>query len=209
MITLKEEKKISSNIVGIDEVGRGPLAGPVIAAAVILPPSFDTTNINDSKKLSLSLRNKEYEKIINQAEYSIGVASIKEIEDFNILKASLLAMKRALAQLKINKNYKILVDGPWSFDKENSNIVPKIKGDSIYPSIAAASIVAKVYRDNLMKKLSNDFPEYGWNTNFGYGTKKHISAINKHGITEHHRKSFAPIHKMLSPKLYKATTLSK
>ena len=209
MITLKEEKKISSNIVGIDEVGRGPLAGPVIAAAVILPPSFDTTNINDSKKLNLSLRNKEYEKIINQAEYSIGVASIKEIEDFNILKASLLAMKRALAQLKINKNYKILVDGPWSFDKENSNIVPKIKGDSIYPSIAAASIVAKVYRDNLMKKLSNDFPEYGWNTNFGYGTKKHISAINKHGITEHHRKSFAPIHKMLSPKLYKATTLSK
>ena len=209
MITLKEEKKISSNIVGIDEVGRGPLAGPVIAAAVILPPSFDTTNINDSKKLSLSLRNKEYEKIINEAEYSIGVASIKEIEDFNILKASLLAMKRALAQLKINKNYKILVDGPWSFDKENSNIVPKIKGDSIYPSIAAASIVAKVYRDNLMKKLSNDFPEYGWNTNFGYGTKKHISAINKHGITEHHRKSFAPIHKMLSPKLYKATTLSK
>lgn len=209
MITLKEEKKISSNIVGIDEVGRGPLAGPVIAAAVILPPSFDTTNINDSKKLSLSLRNKEYEKIINQAKYSIGVASIKEIEDFNILKASLLAMKRALAQLKINKNYKILVDGPWSFDKENSNIVPKIKGDSIYPSIAAASIVAKVYRDNLMKKLSNDFPEYGWNTNFGYGTKKHISAINKHGITEHHRKSFAPIHKMLSPKLYKATTLSK
>ena len=209
MITLKEEKKISSNIVGIDEVGRGPLAGPVIAAAVILPPSFDTTNINDSKKLSLSLRNKEYEKIINQARYSIGVASIKEIEDFNILKASLLAMKRALAQLKINKNYKILVDGPWSFDKENSNIVPKIKGDSIYPSIAAASIVAKVYRDNLMKKLSNDFPEYGWNTNFGYGTKKHISAINKHGITEHHRKSFAPIHKMLSPKLYKATTLSK
>jgi len=209
VITLKEEKKISSNIVGIDEVGRGPLAGPVIAAAVILPPSFDTTNINDSKKLSLSLRNKEYEKIINQAEYSIGVASIKEIEDFNILKASLLAMKRALAQLKINKNYKILVDGPWSFDKENSNIVPKIKGDSIYPSIAAASIVAKVYRDNLMKKLSNDFPEYGWNTNFGYGTKKHISAINKHGITEHHRKSFAPIHKMLSPKLYKATTLSK
>jgi len=209
VITLKEEKKISSNIVGIDEVGRGPLAGPVIAAAVILPPSFDTTNINDSKKLSLSLRNKEYEKIINQAEYSIGVASIKEIEDFNILKASLLAMKRALAQLKINKNYKILVDGPWSFDKENSNIIPKIKGDSIYPSIAAASIVAKVYRDNLMKKLSNDFPEYGWNTNFGYGTKKHISAINKHGITEHHRKSFAPIHKMLSPKLYKATTLSK
>ena len=209
MITLKEEKKISSNIVGIDEVGRGPLAGPVIAAAVILPPSFDIANINDSKKLSLSLRNKEYEKIINQAKYSIGVASIKEIEDFNILKASLLAMKRALAQLKINKNYKILVDGPWSFDKENSNIVPKIKGDSIYPSIAAASIVAKVYRDNIMKELSNDFPEYGWNTNFGYGTKKHISAINKHGITEHHRKSFAPIHKMLSPKLYKATTLSK
>jgi len=209
VITLKEEKKISSNIVGIDEVGRGPLAGPVVAAAVILPPSFNTANINDSKKLSLSLRNKEYKKIINQAKYSIGVASIKEIEDFNILKASLLAMKRALAQLKINKNYKILVDGPWSFDKENSNIIPKIKGDSIYPSIAAASIVAKVYRDNLMKKLSNDFPEYGWNTNFGYGTKKHISAINKHGITEHHRKSFAPIHKMLSPKLYKATTLSK
>jgi ribonuclease HII len=107
-------------------------------------------------------------------------------------------MRRAINKFKLPSNYKILVDGPWSFDKANKNILPKIKGDSIYPSIAAASIIAKVYRDNLMLNLSKEYSNYLWERNSGYGTKKHIQAIKLHGITKHHRKSFAPIHKILS-----------
>ena len=107
-------------------------------------------------------------------------------------------MNRAIKKFNLPSNYKILVDGPWSFDKKNKNIIPKIKGDSIYPSIAAASIVAKVYRDNLMLNLSKKYSNYFWERNSGYGTKKHIEAIKNYGVTEHHRKTFAPIHKILS-----------
>ena len=198
MLKVNQEKEISKYIIGIDEVGRGPLAGPVVSAAVRLSKNFNITELNDSKKLSKSKRKEVYNLIINTCEYQLGISNVKEIDKLNILQATFLSMRRAINKFKLPSNYKILVDGPWSFDKANKNILPKIKGDSIYPSIAAASIIAKVYRDNLMLNLSKEYSNYLWERNSGYGTKKHIQAIKLHGITKHHRKSFAPIHKILS-----------
>jgi ribonuclease HII len=198
MLKVNQEKEISKYIIGIDEVGRGPLAGPVVSAAVRLSKNFNITELNDSKKLSKSKREEVYNLIINKCEYQLGISNVEEIDKLNILQATFLSMRRAINKFKLPSNYKILVDGPWSFDKANKNILPKIKGDSIYPSIAAASIIAKVYRDNLMLNLSKEYSNYLWERNSGYGTKKHIQAIKLHGITKHHRKSFAPIHKILS-----------
>ena len=198
MLKVNQEKEISKYIIGIDEVGRGPLAGPVVSAAVRLSKNFNIAELNDSKKLSKSKRKEVYNLIINTCEYQLGISNVEEIDKLNILQATFLSMRRAINKFKLPSNYKILVDGPWSFDKDNKNILPKIKGDSIYPSIAAASIIAKVYRDNLMLNLSKEYSNYLWERNSGYGTKKHIEAIKLHGITIHHRKSFAPIHKMLS-----------
>ena len=198
MLKVNQEKEISKYIIGIDEVGRGPLAGPVVSAAVRLSKNFNITELNDSKKLSKSKRKEVYNLIINTCEYQLGISNVEEIDKLNILQATFLSMRRAINKFKLPSNYKILVDGPWSFDKANKNILPKIKGDSIYPSIAAASIIAKVYRDNLMLNLSKEYSNYLWERNSGYGTKKHIEAIKVHGITKHHRKSFAPIHKILS-----------
>ena len=197
MLKVNQEKEISKYIIGIDEVGRGPLAGPVVSAAVRLSKNFNITELNDSKKLSKSKREEVYNLIINKCEYQLGISNVEEIDKLNILQATFLSMRRAINKFKLPSNYKILVDGPWSFDKANKNILPKIKGDSIYPSIAAASIIAKVYRDNLMLNLSKEYSNYLWERNSGYGTKKHIEAIKVHGITKHHRKSFAPIHKIL------------
>ena len=198
MLKVNQEKEISKYIIGVDEVGRGPLAGPVVSAAVRLSKNFNITELNDSKKLYKSKRKEVYNLIINTCEYQLGISNVKEIDKLNILQATFLSMRRAINKFKLPSNYKILVDGPWSFDKANKNILPKIKGDSIYPSIAAASIIAKVYRDNLMLNLSKEYSNYLWERNSGYGTKKHIQAIKLHGITKHHRKSFAPIHKILS-----------
>jgi ribonuclease HII len=198
MLKVNQEKEISKYIIGVDEVGRGPLAGPVVSAAVRLSKNFNITELNDSKKLSKSKREEVYNLIINKCEYQLGISNVEEIDKLNILQATFLSMRRAINKFKLPSNYKILVDGPWSFDKANKNILPKIKGDSIYPSIAAASIIAKVYRDNLMLNLSKEYSNYLWERNSGYGTKKHIEAIRLHGITKHHRKSFAPIHKILS-----------
>ena len=198
MLKVNQEKEISKYIIGVDEVGRGPLAGPVVSAAVRLSKNFNITELNDSKKLSKSKRKEVYNLIINTCEYQLGISNVEEIDKLNILQATFLSMRRAINKFKLPSNYKILVDGPWSFDKANKNILPKIKGDSIYPSIAAASIIAKVYRDNLMLNLSKEYSNYLWERNSGYGTKKHIEAIRLHGITKHHRKSFAPIHKILS-----------
>ena len=198
MLKVNQEKEISKYIIGVDEVGRGPLAGPVVSAAVRLSKNFNITELNDSKKLSKSKRKEVYNLIINKCEYQLGISNVEEIDKLNILQATFLSMRRAINKFKLPSNYKILVDGPWSFDKANKNILPKIKGDSIYPSIAAASIIAKVYRDNLMLNLSKEYSNYLWERNSGYGTKKHIQAIKLHGITKHHRKSFAPIHKILS-----------
>ena len=198
MLSILEEKKISNFIVGVDEVGRGPLAGPVVSAAVILPLDFDYKCLDDSKKLSKVKREKVFEILKTKSKFKLGIAEVDEIDKINILQASLISMKRAVDQFDLPKDHKILVDGPWSFDKTNQNIITIIKGDAKYPSIAAASIIAKVYRDQIMSKLSKNFVQYSWDTNSGYGTQKHLKAIKEHGITVHHRKSFAPIHKILS-----------
>tara|TARA_E500000075_G_scaffold112260_1_gene107295 strand:+ start:259 stop:858 length:600 start_codon:yes stop_codon:yes gene_type:complete len=198
VLSILEEKKISNFIVGVDEVGRGPLAGPVVSAAVILPLDFNYKCLNDSKKLSKIKREKVFEILKTKSKFKLGIAEVDEIDKINILQASLISMKRAVDQFDLPKDHKILVDGPWSFDKTNQKIITKIKGDAKYPSIAAASIIAKVYRDQIMSKLSKNFVQYSWDTNSGYGTQKHLKAIKEHGITVHHRKSFAPIHKILS-----------
>ena len=198
MLSIHKEREISEFIIGVDEVGRGPLAGPVVSAAVRLHKNFKIDGLNDSKKISKSKREAIYSLIINTCDYQLGIANVKEIDKYNILHATFLSMRRAIKKFYLPPDYKILVDGPWSFDKKNKNILPKIKGDSIYPSIAAASIVAKVYRDSLMLNLSKKYSDYLWEKNSGYGTKKHIEAIKNYGVTKHHRRTFAPIYKILS-----------
>lgn len=176
-------------IAGTDEAGRGPLAGPVVAAAVILPEDFYDVRINDSKQLTEKLRNELFEVIISNAiSYSYTIISHKRIDEINILRASLLAMKKSVHKLKIHPDV-VLVDGNKTF-KFNSEIIPVIKGDSKSLSIASASILAKVIRDRIMLKLSEKFPVYGWEKNKGYPTREHIEAILKYGITPVHRKTF-------------------
>lgn len=177
-------------IVGIDEVGRGPLAGPVMAAAVIL--SSDIEGLADSKKLSAIQREKLFQKIISTSRVSIGLASVEEIDEINILQATLLAMQRAYNNLEVIAEI-ALVDGNKVPKLNCDNIQTVIGGDAKIPSISAASIIAKVTRDKLMFELGMEFPQYLWHKNAGYGTKAHLEAIEKYGITKHHRKSFAPI----------------
>ena len=175
---------------GCDEAGRGCLAGPVVAAAVILPRGYKNIKLNDSKKISEKNRNElkiDIEK--NAVAIGIGIVGERKIEKINILQASLLAMHLAIKNLAIKQSH-LAVDG------NKFNPYPKIKhtciikGDGKYLNIAAASIIAKTKRDEIMKKLSIRFPEYLWNQNKGYPTKKHKNAISEFGITKHHRKSF-------------------
>ena len=182
-----ESQYIGKTVAGSDEVGRGPLAGPVVAAAVIIDPEIHIDGINDSKKLSPKKRAALSDLIKNHYHYSIGEASVEEIDDHNILVATKLAIVRAVNGLSCIADI-VLVDGNMQFD--NTKYISIIKGDSLSLSIAAASIVAKVYRDNLMKKLALQYPEYYWDKNSGYGTSMHISAIKKYGITPWHRKKF-------------------
>lgn len=181
-------------ICGIDEVGRGPLAGPVVAAAAILPQDFPVeilAKIRDSKKMSEAAREKIYEPLTAHCRFAIAEASVEEIDTLNILWATLLAMQRAVGKL----NAKIdvaLVDGN-RLPKLDCEAVALIKGDNQSYSIAAASIIAKVYRDRLMKKLAETFPFYGWDRNAGYGTSEHMDALARYGATECHRTSFAPV----------------
>ena len=180
-------------VCGIDEAGRGPWCGSVVAAAVILGEGFPT-GVNDSKKLSEKKRDELYQKIIATCRYGIGEASVEEIDTLNIGKATKLAMLRAYEVLGVKCDM-ALVDG---------NQLPSlpckmqfvIKGDSVSYSIAAASIIAKVTRDTQIKKMAEEFPQYKWESNKGYGTKDHMEAIEKYGITDHHRKSYAPIKKV-------------
>ncbi len=199
MITFTEEKKFGHIIVGVDEVGRGPLAGPVTAAAVRLNNNFLSHELNDSKKLSKKNREKIFREIITHSRFAISFSSVEEIDRYNILQASLLAMKRAVESLNI-PNATILVDGKFTFDKNNKNIKTFISGDQVYPSIAAASIVAKVIRDRYMELIGKKFEVYDWGKNSGYGTKNHLLALNKFGATPFHRKSFSPVHKILFKK---------
>ncbi len=198
------EKKFGDIVVGIDEVGRGPLAGPVVAVAVYIQRSSwknflekypEIIKINDSKKISKKIREKLYKILINIIQFGVGAASVKEIEEKNILQASLIAMERAYISLKIKADF-VLVDG-INIPKIKTNVKAIKNGDNKSISIASASIIAKVIRDNLMKKLSCKYPDFFWNENSGYGTKLHIDKIKSLGITPHHRKSFKPITKMI------------
>ena len=192
----KFDQVYETPIIGVDEVGRGPLAGPVISAAIVLNKEKIPEGINDSKKLSKKKREVINEELISQHKFAIGIASVEEIDKINILQASLLAMKRAVLNLNI-KPQTILVDGNKLPDLEY-NMYPIIKGDSKSISIAAASIIAKVYRDKLMQNLSLQYPGYYWEKNSGYGTKQHLLALDNLGVTPIHRKSFAPIYNMLN-----------
>ena len=182
-------------IAGVDEVGRGSLIGPVYAAAVILNDSINKKILKDSKKISKDKREKLSKLIKKKSTWSIGRASVKEIEKLNILRASLLAMKRAIIKLK-KKPELVLVDGNMLPSIKNYNLKYIIRGDEKIPSISAASIIAKVARDKFISNLAKKFKRYGWDTNFGYGTKKHLIALKKFGATKHHRKTFSPIHKI-------------
>ena len=186
-------------IAGVDEVGRGSLVGPVYAAAVILKKNLDKKKLKDSKKLTKKNREILEKYIKKNSHWSIGSASLKEIEKLNILNASLLAMKRAIKKLK-KKPMQVLIDGNKVPKIKNYNLKYVIKGDEKIPEISAASIIAKVSRDRLITKMSKKYIRYSWNKNAGYGTKDHLSAIKKFGITKHHRKTFQPIHNILSPK---------
>lgn len=185
------ERQIGGIICGVDEVGRGPLAGPVITAAVILDPENIPLHLDDSKKLSIKKRLMLNEVILSTARCAFGEASLEEIDDLNILHATMLAMSRAVDNLPCKVDH-VLVDG----NRLPTLDIPAtavIKGDQKSVSIAAASIIAKVKRDFLMKNLAKIHPEYGWERNSGYGTREHIEALNLVGITPYHRKSFAPV----------------
>ena len=194
MLKLKLTNKTE---VGCDEAGRGCLAGPVIAAAVILPKNFNNIFLNDSKKLDVITREK-LEKIIKKeaVSFGVGVVSPKEIDELNILNASFLAMHRAID--KINCKFELLlVDGNRFNSYRDVEHKCIVKGDTKFLSIAAASVLAKTERDRIMKSLSIKFPEYKWEKNKGYPTKKHREAILKFGANIHHRKSFQLIPKQL------------
>ncbi len=175
---------------GLDEVGRGCLAGPVVAAAVILPPNYHHPQLTDSKQLSRTVREKIQLELKNEAlAWAIAEVSNQQIDQINILKASFLAMHQAISQLSITPAH-LLIDGnrftPYPF-------VPHtciVKGDTKYFSIAAASVLAKTYRDELMEQLAKDYPHYGWSQNVGYPTPQHKRAIQQHGLTPYHRLSF-------------------
>jgi len=182
-------------IAGVDEVGRGSLVGPVYAAAVILKHSINKKLLKDSKKLSKKKREILAQYIKKNSIWAIGKASISEIEKENILQASLMAMKRAILKLK-KKPSIVLIDGNKLPKIENYKLKFIIKGDQKIPSISAASIIAKVARDDFISKLSIRYKGYSWSQNYGYGTKQHLRAIKKFGATIHHRKTFSPLNKL-------------
>ena len=182
-------------IAGVDEVGRGSLIGPVYAAAVILNKQINKKLLKDSKKLTKTRREIIAKYIKKNSIWAIGKASVKEIEKINILHASLLAMKRAVLKLK-KKPSLVLIDGNKLPEIKNYTLNSVIKGDQKIPSISAASILAKVTRDKLISNLGKKYKNYLWDKNFGYGTKHHLKAIKKYGITIHHRKTFSPINKV-------------
>ena len=186
-------------IIGVDEAGRGPLAGSVVAAAVILPLDFHLSGLTDSKKLSAKKRDLFYQKIIEQCDWSVGEASSIEIDQINILQATMLAMKRAIIDLqeecskyRVKTIFSVMVDGNRCPDVRNCIAI--VKGDVSEQVISAASIISKVTRDWQMRKLDTQYPQYGSAQHKGYGTRKHLLALSKYGpITGVHRYSFSPI----------------
>ncbi len=182
-----------SCVCGIDEAGRGPLAGPVVAAAVVLPPGYELQGLTDSKQLSARQRDRLYDQLMlcPDVRKAIAQASVAEIDQLNILRATHLAMARAAQNLSPKPDF-CLIDGlpVPGFPIASRSLV---KGDALCLSIAAASVLAKVTRDRLMRELHEQFPQYGWARNAGYGTAQHLKAIKDYGITPHHRRSFAPV----------------
>lgn len=179
-------------ICGVDEVGRGPWAGPVVAAAVILPEEISGLDLRDSKKMTAKARDITNAKLQECASFAIGEASVAEIDALNIRQATHLAMRRAVMALPITPDH-IDIDGRDVPADLPAHAKAIIKGDATHPHIAAASIIAKVYRDELMAQLAREYPYFAWEKNAGYGTKAHQFGLDKHGITPHHRCSFAPI----------------
>ena len=185
--------------IGVDEAGRGPLVGSVVAAAVILPPDFQLSGLTDSKKLSEKKRDSLYQQITEQCDWSVAEASSIEIDEINILQATLIAMKRAIIDLQGEYSkyrgkaiFNVMVDGNHCPDI--ANCIAIIKGDLSEPAISAASIIAKVTRDGQMRELDTQFPQYGFAQHKGYGTRKHLLALSKYGpIKGIHRHSFSPI----------------
>ena len=178
-------------IAGVDEAGRGPLAGPVVAAAVVLDPAFIPDDIADCKALDAKSRQSIYQAIVATAQVGIGVAGVDRIDTDNILNASLWAMAQAVARLDCRPRL-VLVDGNKSPHVECTTRTI-VQGDARCLSIAAASIIAKVARDAMMAELARDYPHYGFDRHKGYGTREHHAAIARHGITPHHRRSFRPV----------------
>lgn len=175
---------------GCDEAGRGCLAGPVYAAAVILPPYFKNELLNDSKQLTEVQRYALREIIEREAiEWAVGIATASEIDEINILRASILAMQRAISQLKTEPEH-LLIDGNRFTSYKKIPYTTVVKGDATFMSIAAASILAKTYRDDYMLKINNEYPMYDWCHNKGYPTSKHRAAILKYGVTPYHRVTF-------------------
>ena len=202
------EQSFNQNVIGIDEVGRGPLAGPVISCACIFFNTLinpkDLFFIDDSKKLTLKKRQIAIKKIIElkknkKINFKLGMATVNEIDQYNILEATKLSMRRAVKKLTLTHT-QLIIDG--NIDLELNDFPSKgiTKGDEKSFSIAAASIIAKIHRDRYMQFLSFQFPDYDWSSNVGYGTKKHIEQIYKKGITIHHRKSFQPIKSLIHSK---------
>ena len=194
----KEKKQEFDYLIGTDEAGRGPGAGPVFAAAVCFT-SYDERleKLNDSKQLSEKLREELFEVIKQNSVYSIAQGSVEEIEKLNILRTSLLSMKRCCSEVikKINsENVKILIDGNKKIPDFNYNQETIVKGDYKSASIAAASILAKVSRDRFMRELDKEYPQYLWAENKGYMTKSHLDAVDKYGLTKWHRKKFFEKH---------------
>ena len=199
------EKEFNNPVIGLDEVGRGPLAGPVISCGCYFKSykiQKDFTNfIGDSKKLSEKKRDLSFKflknlKKENIIDFHLGIANVEEIDNLNILEATKLSMKRVIDKFNL-KNAKLIIDGNFSLNYKSYKEQSIIKGDNKSLSIAAASIIAKVHRDRLMKKLSIKFQNFGWEKNAGYGTKKHIENIHRFGPTIHHRKTFEPIKSLI------------
>jgi ribonuclease HII len=199
-------KTISGPIAGVDEAGRGPLAGPVVAAAVILDRKRIPKGLNDSKQMTPEAREEAYLRIMECAVVGVGEASVDEIDLVNIRQATHLAMARAIRALAINPGF-ALVDGndPPALPCRCDTLVD---GDARSVSIAAASIIAKVTRDRMMRALHEEFPGYGWFTNKGYSTEEHIEALNRLGPCIHHRRSFQPVYQILRPVNHEDSILS-
>ena len=187
-------------IVGVDEAGRGPLCGPVVAACCILPRDYKNEHINDSKKLSEKKREIAYKEIIENAlDYGIGIVDAKRIDEINIYEATKEAMHMAISKLKIS--YDLILTDAMKLQNEKAEVIPLIKGDAKCECIAAASIIAKVTRDYILEEYDKKYPQYGFKSHKGYGTKKHIEAIKQYGIIkDFHRESYEPIKSLIKNK---------